>query len=252
MLKAVTFDCWGTLMMEASAGTRRARAERIYSIEEALRAERIIKEPEAIDRAYDILGEQLVELWASLQDIGARTQVDWFLDNLKVSEQYRTDSLMGRLVDAYTLPILSDLPVPLDGAPDVLSTLEARGFRMAVICNTGRTPGKVLRIILERLGMGRYFSTQTYSDEIGLRKPRPEIFQQTLEELGVQPSEALHVGDTLASDVAGALGVGMRAVHLCHPRGADKSPGDGETIFSMFELLPLIEKSRQSPVVNRQ
>jgi putative hydrolase of the HAD superfamily len=73
-----------------------------------------------------------------------------------------------------------------------------------------------------------------------LRKPRPEIFQQTLEKLGVQPSEALHVGDTLASDVAGALGVGMRAVHLCHSRGADKSPAGGETIFSMSELPAVI------------
>jgi putative hydrolase of the HAD superfamily len=208
-------------------------------MEEALREERIVKAPEAIDRAYDILGEQLVELWASFQDIGARAQVDWLLNYLQVSEQSRTDSLMDRLVNAYTRSILSDLPVPMDDAPGVLSTLEARGFRMAVICNTGRTPGKVLRVILERLGMGKYFSVQTYSDEIGLRKPRPEIFQQTLAELGVQPSEALHVGDTLASDVAGALGIGMRAVHLCHPRGADKSPGDGETIFSMSELPTL-------------
>ncbi len=240
MLKAVTFDCWGTLIMEASTGTRRARTERIRRIDEALREERIVREPEAMDQAYDVLGVQLVELWTSLRDIGARAQVDWLLDNLKVSKQIRTDSLMDRLVAAYTLPILLDLPVPLDGAPEVLSSLKTQGFRMAVICNTGRTPGKVLRIILERLGMGQYLSVQTYSDEIGLRKPRPEIFQHTLAELGVQPSEALHIGDTLAADVAGANGVGMRAVHLCHPRGADNSPGHGETIFSMPGLLPLL------------
>jgi putative hydrolase of the HAD superfamily len=237
MLKAVTFDCWGTLMMEALVGTRQAKAERICRIEEVLREERIVKESEAIDRAYDILGEQLAELWTAFRDIGARAQVDLVLNNLQVPKELRTHSLMDRLVDAYTLPILSDLPAPVDGAPEVLSTLAARGFRLAVICNTGRTPGKVLRIILERLGMGKYFSVQTFSDEVGLRKPRPEIFLQTLAELGVQPSEALHVGDTLASDVAGAIGVGMRVVHLCHPRGADKSPGDGETIFSMPELL---------------
>jgi putative hydrolase of the HAD superfamily len=240
MLKAVTFDFWGTLMMEASQSTRRTRAERIRRIDEVLREERIIVGAEAIDRAYDAVGERLVELWTTLRDIGVRAQVDLLLDSLQVSVQFRSDLLMDRLVDGYTLPILSDLPIPFKGAPDVLSALDARGFRMAVICNTGRTPGKILRIILECLGMGKYLSVQTFSDEIGLRKPHPEIFERTLAELGVEPSEALHVGDTLASDVAGAHGIGMRAVHLCHPRGADPNPGEGETIFSIPELLKLM------------
>jgi putative hydrolase of the HAD superfamily len=240
MLKAVTFDLWGTLMMEVSRGTRRTRLERIRRIDEILREEQSIVGPEEINRAYDAVGERLVELWATLRDIGARAQVDLLLDILQVSEQSRSDLLMARLVDAYTLPVLSDLPIPLKGAPEVLSTLDARGFRMAVICNTGRTPGKILRIILERLGMGKHLSVQTFSDEIGLRKPHPEIFERTLAELGVEPAEALHVGDTLASDIAGAHGMGMRAVHLCHSRGADPEPGEGETIFSIPELLKLI------------
>ncbi len=241
MLKAVTFDLWGTLMLESESGTRRTRIERIRRMEEAFREERMAVEPEAIDRAYDAVGRRLTELWATLRDIGAPEQVDLMLDMLQVLAPPRPEALMARLVDAYTLPILSDLPAPLDGAPEVLAELRARGVRTAVICNTGRTPGKVLRIILQRLGMGTCLQLQTYSDEMCLRKPRPELFEQTLAGLGVQPHEGLHVGDTLASDVAGAKGVGMRAVHLCHPRGADKNPGDGETIFSMPELLTLIK-----------
>jgi putative hydrolase of the HAD superfamily len=240
MLKAVTFDLWGTLMMEATRGTRLTRTERIRRIDETLRENKIIVGQEAIDRAYEAVGERLLEVWATLRDIGARAQVDVLLDILQVSAQSRSDLLMTRLEDAYTLPILSDLPLSLEGAPDVLSMLNAQGFRMAVICNTGRTPGKVLRIILERLGMGKYLSVQTFSDEIGLRKPHPEIFERTLAELGVEPSEALHVGDTLAADVAGAHGIGMRAVHLCHSRGTDPKAGEGETIYSISELLNLI------------
>ena len=240
MLKAVTFDFWGTLMTEASQGTRRIRTERICRIDEILRTDCISITPEAIDRAYNAVGEQLTQLWMTLRDIGAQAQVDMLLDILQVSAQSRSDLLMSRLVDAYTLPILTDLPIPLSGVVEVLSMLDARGYRMAVICNTGRTPGKILRIILERLGMGKYLSVQTFSDEIGLRKPHPEIFKRTLAELDVEPPEALHVGDTLASDVAGAHGAGMRAVHFCHPRGVDPNPGEGETIFSISELLKLI------------
>jgi putative hydrolase of the HAD superfamily len=248
MLKAVTFDLWGTLIAEASQGTRRARTERICRIGEVFREERIVLATEAIDRAYDAMGEQLVELWAAFRDIGARAQVDLLLDSLQISDKARPDSMMEKLVDAYTLPILSDLPIPFAGAPDVLSTLESRGFRLAVICNTGRTPGKVLRIILDRLGMGKRLSVQTFSDEIGLRKPRREIFEKTLAELGVNPLEALHVGDTLAADVEGAQSIGMRAVHFCHPHGADPTPGKGETIFSIPELLTLIDNA-EKPIV---
>jgi putative hydrolase of the HAD superfamily len=73
-----------------------------------------------------------------------------------------------------------------------------------------------------------------------LRKPRPEIFTHTLAALGVDPSEALHIGDTPAADVVGARDVGMRAVHFCHAQGADPCPGDRETVFSLPELLPLV------------
>jgi putative hydrolase of the HAD superfamily len=239
MLKAVTFDCWGTLIMEASPGLRQTRTERIRKIGETLQEKGIFKSPDDIDRAYDALGKQLVQLWDEHRDIGARTQVEWLLNNLEAPKQL-PDSLIDRLVEAYTFPILSDLPVPVDGALGVLSALQHQGFRIAVICNTGRTPGKVLRIILDRLGLGTFFSVQTYSDEVELRKPRPEIFLQTLSALGVAPSEALHIGDTLSSDVAGADGVGMRSVHLCHPRGADKLPGDGVTISALPDLLPIV------------
>ena len=90
--------------------------------------------------------------------------------------------------------------------------------------------------------MAKHLLVQTFSDELGLRKPHPEIFRQTLTALGVEPMEALHVGDTLASDIAGAHAVGMRPIHFCHGRGADPTPGDRETIFSLSELLPLLGK----------
>jgi putative hydrolase of the HAD superfamily len=237
MLKAVTFDLWGTLMMDRPVGIRMVKAERIRRIGEVLRQEQIIRDPEAIVRAYNSVGDRLAVLWTELRDLGARDQVELLLDILLAGEHVsRPDSLMEPLVEAYTLPILSELPVPVDGAPNVLSALEGRGLRMAVICNTGRTPGKILRIILERLGLGRYLSVQTFSDELRLRKPHPEIFLRTLSALGVEPPEARHVGDTMA-----AHGIGMRAVHLCHALGADPNPGETETIFSLPELLPLID-----------
>jgi putative hydrolase of the HAD superfamily len=241
MLMAVTFDLWSTLIIERPEGVCRTKAERLGKIDTILREEGIFRDTDTISQAYATVGERLVAIWAALCDVSAREQMEMLLEILKVEErEQHSDSLLERLVEAYTLPILDELPVPMDGAPDVLNLLTARGLRLAVICNTGRTPGKVLRIILDRLGMAKHFSVQTFSDELGLRKPRPEIFEHTLRSLNVHPSDALHVGDTLASDIVGARSIGMRAVHLCHPRGASPHPGDGETIFSLLDLPKLI------------
>jgi putative hydrolase of the HAD superfamily len=242
VLKAVTFDLWNTLITERPEGSRHTSAERIGRIEAVLREERIFRDPDTIARAYGTVGERLVSIWATLHDIGAREQVEILLEVLQVETQDRSSFLMERLIDAYTLPILTELPVPLDGAFDVLKNLESRGLQLAIICNTGRTPGKILRIILDRLAIAKHFSVQTFSDELGLRKPRQEIFEYTLTALNVQPSEALHVGDTLAADIVGARSIGMRAVHLCHPRGADPYPSGGETITSLCELPMLIQE----------
>jgi putative hydrolase of the HAD superfamily len=242
VLKAVTFDLWWTLIRETPEGSVQTKLERIRKISQVLRSERINPDRESLVRAYDMVGEKLEALWQTYRDIGASGQVEWILDILQVPQNAPCPrQMMDRLVKAYTLPILSALPVPLDGAVEVLAKLEERGLRMAVICNTGRTPGNVLRIILERLNLARFLSVQTFSDEVGIRKPRPEIFERALSDLGVKPSEALHVGDTLESDVVGARAIGMRAVHLRHPRVCDTRPIDSETIHSLPELLELIE-----------
>jgi FMN phosphatase YigB (HAD superfamily) len=240
VLKAVTFDFWQTLVTETPEGSQWARAERIRRIDGVLRAQQIISDPEAIARAYITQGERLEQLWKTNHDITARAQVAMLLDLLQVTRYSQHWDLLDRLVDAYTRPILSAMPEPVENAPEILSALEGQGFRLAVICNTGRTPGKILRIILERLRMAGPLSVKSFSDEIGLRKPHPEIFERTLAALGVQPPEAVHVGDSLASDIAGARSLGMRAVHLCHSKGASPSPGEGDTIFALKELQLLI------------
>jgi FMN phosphatase YigB (HAD superfamily) len=102
----------------------------------------------------------------------------------------------------------------------------------------GRSAGITLD---ERLNLAKHLSAQTFSGEIGLRKPRSEIFDQTLAALGVEPQEALHVGDNLTSDIAGAYAIGMQAVHFCHARGADNIPAEGKTIASLPELIALID-----------
>ena len=241
MLKAVTFDCWQTLILDRPEGLHWAREDRVRGIHEALSREGLMVNAAAVAQAYDTVGVRLEEIWATRRDVGSRGQVRLLLECLGVDGSVPAEGhLMDALDNAYCLPILSALPIPNTGALEALRALHAHGLRLALICNTGRTPGKMLRLVLDRLGLAPYLGALNFSDDVGLRKPHREIFLRTLSALGVTPEEAAHVGDDVTSDVAGARGVGMRAIHLCQATSASPDSDGVEAIPSLAVLTDLL------------
>ena len=78
----------------------------------------------------------------------------------------------------------------------------------------------------------------SYSDEIGYRKPDPEIFRRTLAGLGAEARHAAHVGDNPIADVTGAQGVGMRGVHLA--AGGQAPAGHADVVVT--DLRHLVDR----------
>lgn len=102
--------------------------------------------------------------------------------------------------------------------PDVLETLEALRpqYRLGVMSNfDGR-----LRMIVEQLGISKYFNPLVISSEVGADKPDPFIFQRACELAGVAPNEALHVGDDRGGDWEGAVAAGLRVFELDRPQNS--------------------------------
>ena len=98
---------------------------------------------------------------------------------------------------------------------DVLAQLRP-AFHLAVVSNfDGR-----LRMILEQLGISKFFSTLAISSEVGADKPDPFIFQLAAELCGVAPGEALHVGDDPVRDWEGAARAGVAVFELERPRNS--------------------------------
>ncbi|MCH8891208.1 MAG: HAD family hydrolase [Myxococcales bacterium] len=68
--------------------------------------------------------------------------------------------------------------------------------------------------LLDDCGFRAHLDALVISDAIGIRKPRAEIFEAVLAELGVAPEETLHVGDSLSADIGGAAPLGIRTAWI--------------------------------------
>lgn len=117
--------------------------------------------------------------------------------------------------------------------PDVRPALEAareRGQRLIVVSNWDVSLIGVLRgLELEPL-----LDAIVTSAAAGARKPSPAIFEQALGLAGVAAGEAIHVGDTLDEDVAGARAAGIEPILI--RRGEGPSVPGVRTIASLAEL----------------
>lgn len=118
------------------------------------------------------------------------------------------------------------------GAGEVLEELKRRGKKIAVISNWDSR----LFNLCEGLGMKHHFEFILASAVFGASKPSPRIFKEALRKAGVQPHEAVHVGDSVEDDIHGALGVGMKAILI--DRGHEpRKHSEAPTIRDLKELL---------------
>ena len=80
----------------------------------------------------------------------------------------------------------------------------ARHYQLATISNGNAD--------VRRLGLEKYFKIIVSADEVGLSKPDPAPFLAALERAGVEPHQALHIGDHPIDDIQGARDAGLHTL----------------------------------------
>jgi 2-haloalkanoic acid dehalogenase type II len=116
---------------------------------------------------------------------------------------------------------------------DVLKELSEK-YKLALLSNTMSDQPREL---LEDAGLECYFDLIVCSRDTGVRKPNPEIFRLVLSELGVEPEETVHVGDSVEADMYGAQDIGMTGVWI---RSPGQPPWNGYTIDTICDLPRLL------------
>jgi putative hydrolase of the HAD superfamily len=109
-----------------------------------------------------------------------------------------------------TRPLLKPRP----GALDTLAELRRRGYLLGLITVCSED----VEELWEETPFAGMFDATVFSCSAGVRKPDARIYHLALDELGIEPGEAIFVGDGANDELAGAERVGMRAV-LIHREG---------------------------------
>lgn len=125
-----------------------------------------------------------------------------------------------------------------DGARELLDALVGRA-RLGIVTNG---LSEVQRARIERLDLGRYFDAVIISSEVGVTKPRREIFDLAFEQLGSpDPATALMIGDSLTSDVRGGRDFGI-ATCWFNQHGAVAGPADTVTheVVDLAQILEIV------------
>jgi putative hydrolase of the HAD superfamily len=198
-------------------------------------------------RLRRLLAERGFEVDEERAARGFAAEIGYYLEHhLEGSDRERLDDLRDRCAEA----MMAALELPgLDHAtareamlgslefvpfPDVLPALDAlRGHVLIVVSNWDCS----LADWLGPAGLLEHVEAVVTSAEVGVGKPGRAIFERALAIAGVAPGEAVHVGDSLENDVAGARAAGIRPILVARDGGA---PAGVEAIRSLAELPALL------------
>jgi putative hydrolase of the HAD superfamily len=212
----VIFDLWDTLVDFDAAGGR-AFQDQV--------AERLGRDPEEFAAMW-LAGRGQRES-GSLRDYVLQLGAEAAVADAVVT--FRHDSTRSMLR-------------PRPGAVETLTALREHGYKVGLITVCSED----VPAVWDETPFADSFDATVFSCSVGLRKPDPRIYRLACDQLGVEPEEAIFVGDGANDELAGAERVGMRAV-LMHRRGEaptwdEVQDWPGPRITAIPEILSLLDE----------
>ncbi|MDE0013299.1 MAG: HAD family hydrolase [Candidatus Poribacteria bacterium] len=132
---------------------------------------------------------------------------------------------------------------------DVTILEKLTGYHVGIITNGAHdehTDSQLSKV--KHLGLSERIQSLTISGEIGVRKPKVEIFKVACERADVLPKEAVYVGDSVQNDIVGANRAGMTSVLIDRkldrliPETADEQPD--HIILNLYDVLSCLKNRR--------
>jgi putative hydrolase of the HAD superfamily len=228
-IKAVTIDFWNTLF-DNSNGIQRNAIRQKALISEIDKYGLVIKQDEFAG-AMSASWEYFNKIWKN----ESRTPMPidtatFFWNYLKLPDD---KAAIDSIVKVFGESILDHPPALMPGVEEALKKLSS-DFKLGLVSDTGFSPGIVLRQLLKNVGIYDAFSSFSFSDETMVSKPHEKAFNKVLNELQIEPANAIHIGDIEDTDIRGAKNLGMLAIRFTgDPSAALTINNSPETLADM-------------------
>jgi putative hydrolase of the HAD superfamily len=228
MIKAVFFDLYQTLVRyEPPREELQAKALRDFGIEAS---------PEVFRQPL-VSADEFIYQEMSRRPLSRRSPEDKMALYVRHQEILLQEAgikadrktvlgMLGKMQQASMKLVLFD-----DVAP-VLTDLKKRGLILGLISNVDQD----MTDTFQKLGLPSWLDVIVTSRDAGTTKPHPGIFQEALQRAGVQPPEAVYIGDQYQVDVLGASGAGMKGI-LLDRTGHYADINDCPRIASLGEIM---------------
>jgi HAD superfamily hydrolase (TIGR01662 family) len=204
--KAIIFDFIGTL---TNVKDYRPEMSKLKMYEALVKAGFIVSEKnffDAYDRSYEKYRlrryQELVEITDSV----------WISDALNCL-RFQTDPSDLRVKTAVNVFFEGYLDaLELNPCADRLLAQLPKHVKIGLVSNFTYAP--VIYAALRKLRINKFFNSVLVSQDVGWRKPNPNIFHEALKRLGVKADETVYVGDSPLEDIGGAARTGMKTVFV--------------------------------------
>ena len=144
-------------------------------------------------------------------------------------------AISERTLNKEFLDAMAEICETLTGAEQLVQSLTAQGVKLGIITNGFK---QLQKVRLEKTGLDQYFDSVITSEEIGVAKPNPIIFEAAMKSLSVtDKTKVLMVGDTLESDILGGIKFG---IDTCWLNSHNKTNNEIKPTFEVTSLQDLL------------
>ncbi|HEU0137906.1 MAG TPA: YjjG family noncanonical pyrimidine nucleotidase [Flavobacterium sp.] len=139
-----------------------------------------------------------------------------------------SDAVIEKMSEDY-IRLLPTYNYLFDGAVEILDYLQTK-YKLHIITNGFH---QVQNHKLTNSNINHYFETITNSENAGVKKPHPAIFEYALQIANADKATSIMIGDCIDADVRGALSCGLDAILFC---SSEVSYPDVKQINHLSEL----------------